>query len=76
MNQISLKQKSYTSLEFINDKMNYPELSKLAAIYNNLTIKINRHRVIEDGGIWKGISSRNTCRISQSVPYQVLNASQ
>ena len=78
MNQTSLKQKSYTydRLESINDKVNYPELSKVAAIYNNLAIKINRYRVIGDGGIWERISSRNACKISQSVPYQVLNAGQ
>ena len=78
MNQTSLKQKSYTydGLESINDKVNYPELSKVAAIYNNLTIKINRYRVIGDGGIWERISSRNACKISQSVSYQVLNAGQ
>ena len=45
-------------------------------MYNNLTIKINRHRVLGDGGIWEGISSMNACRVSQSVSYHVLYAGQ
>ena len=31
------------------------------------------HRVIGDGCIWKGISLMNTCWVSQSVFYEVLN---
>ena len=46
------------------------------AIYNNLKIKIIRHRVIGDGCICEGISPMNTCRVSQSVFYQVLNTGQ
>ena len=72
MKKTSLKQKSYTydSLESINDKVNYLELLKVAAIYNNLTIKINRHRFIGDGSIWEAIST-NACRISQSVSHHI-----
>ena len=53
MNQTSLKEKpySYDSLQSINDKVNQPELLKVA-MYNNLKVKITRHRVIGDGCIW------------------------
>ena len=76
MNQTSLKEKSYSydSLQSINDKVNQPELLKVA-IYNNLKVKITHHRVIGDGCIWEGISPE--CLQSQSVVfYQVLNAGQ
>ena len=70
MNQTSLKRKSYSydSVRSINDKVNQPELLKVA-IYNNLKIKITRHRVIGDGCIWEGILL-NEClqRQSASVP--------
>ena len=66
MNQTSLKEKSYSydSLQSINDKVNQPELLKVA-MYNNLKVKITRHRVVGDGCIWEGISP-NACRVSQS----------
>ena len=32
------------------------------------------HRVVGDGCIWEGISPMNSCLVSQSVFYQVLNA--
>ena len=38
-----------------------------------MKIKIAHHRVIRDGSIWKEISLMNTCSVSQSVLYQVLN---
>ena len=68
MNQTSLKEKSYScdSLQSINDKVNQPELLKVA-IYNNLKIKITRNRVVGDGCIWEEISPMNTFRVSQSV---------
>ena len=68
MNQTSLKQKSYyhDSLQSINDIVNFPELSKLA-IYNNLKVKIARHRAICDECIWDKVSPMNACGVSQSV---------
>ena len=36
------------SVQSINDKVKWPERLKVA-IYNNLKIKITRHRVIGDG---------------------------
>ena len=77
MTQTSLKQKScsYDSLQSINDKVNQQEFFKVA-LYNNLKIKIIRHRVIGDGCIWEGISPINAFRVNQSLFYQVLNAGQ
>ena len=52
------------SVQSINDKVNWTELLKVA-IYNNLKIKITRHRVIGDECIWEGILPINACRVSK-----------
>ena len=52
------------SVQSINDKVNWPELLKVA-IYNNLKIKITRHRVIGDRCIWEEILRMNAYRVSK-----------
>ena len=75
MNQTSLKHKSYSLYD------SRCELSRTFESKNHINIKTNRHRVMENGCIWEGISL-NECFcllswISQSaVFYQVLNAVQ
>ena len=47
------------------------------SLYTITKIKIIRHRVIGDGCIWEVISiTHESCGVSQSVFYHVLNAGQ
>ena len=68
MNQTSLKHKSYSLYD------SRCELSRTFESKNHINIKTNRHRVMENGCIWEGISLMNVWWVSQSaVFYQVLN---
>ena len=52
----------------------YDRSSELARTFeskNHMKIKTTRHRDMENGHIWEGISLINACWVSQSVFYQV-----
>ena len=69
MNQTSLKHKSYSLYD------SRCELSRTFESKNHINIKTNRHRVMENGCIWEGISLMNACWVNPSaLLYQVLNA--
>ena len=54
----------------------YDSVARTFENKNHIKIEIIRHRFMENGCIWEGISLTNACWVIQSVFYQVVNAVQ